>query len=317
MELFFIGVCPGYKHEDDKISENILTCVWDRTRRIKCDETKPTCNQCARSRRQCPGYKDEFDLVFRNETQATERRARKANRKASMQKSSKPRPNEDSSSSSGALLTTSSDDTKPSTEQAVIPALSVPVEQRATCYFVSNFILMSKPGCNRGFLEYLIPLLGQGNRGDHLQHAFNSCALALLHNRGGPGSKLGEMALGEYSRALSYTNAALRDPRAQKEDSTLAAVLLLGMFEVRKPPRGHTESEIHAYINIIQNITAKQIETRAWRSHIEGAIQLVKIRGKKQLRTRIGLLLFIAVRTQMVRLPLNTHIHSPNYTDPQ
>ena len=45
---------------------------------IKCDETKPTCLQCQKSRRQCPGYKDDFDLVFRNETQATERRARKA-----------------------------------------------------------------------------------------------------------------------------------------------------------------------------------------------------------------------------------------------
>lgn len=39
----------------------------------------------------------------------------------------------------------------------------------------------------------------------------------------------------------------------------------------------------------------------AWGSHIEGAIQLVKARGKKQLRTKTGLLLFIAVRTMMVR----------------
>ena len=46
----------------------------------------------------------------------------------------------------------------------------------------------------------------------------------------------------------------------------------------------------------------------AWGSHIEGAIQMVKARGRKQLRTKNGLLLFIAVRTQMVRLPL-----PPNY----
>ena len=39
----------------------------------------------------------------------------------------------------------------------------------------------------------------------------------------------------------------------------------------------------------------------AWGSHIEGAIQMVKSRGRKQLRTKNGLLLFIAVRTQMVR----------------
>ncbi|KAK3391599.1 hypothetical protein B0T20DRAFT_331477, partial [Sordaria brevicollis] len=52
-------------------------CQVCRTRRIKCDETKPTCNQCLKARRQCPGYKDDFDLVFRNVTKATERRVQR------------------------------------------------------------------------------------------------------------------------------------------------------------------------------------------------------------------------------------------------
>jgi hypothetical protein len=38
----------------------------------------------------------------------------------------------------------------------------------------------------------------------------------------------------------------------------------------------------------------------AWYSHIDGAVQLVKMRGKKQLRTKIGHSLFVCVRTQMV-----------------
>lgn len=38
----------------------------------------------------------------------------------------------------------------------------------------------------------------------------------------------------------------------------------------------------------------------AWGSHIEGAVQLTKLRGKKQLRTKTGLALFLAVRSQMV-----------------
>ncbi len=41
--------------------------------------------------------------------------------------------------------------------------------------------------------------------------------------------------------------------------------------------------------------------TFAWGPHIEGAVQMVKARGRKQLRTQNGLVLFIAVRTQMVR----------------
>lgn len=49
-----------------------------------------------------------------------------------------------------------------------------------------------------------------------------------------------------------------------------------------------------------KNITATEMGVFSWGSHIEGAISLVKARGRKQLRTKTGLLLFIAVRTQMV-----------------
>lgn len=103
--------------------------------------------------------------------------------------------------------------------------------------------------------------------------------MALLNNCAGARNQYADKALNEYTHALTGTNRALRDPEAQKTDSTLAAVLLLGLFE---------------------NLTAKQLGMSAWGSHIEGAIQLVKQRGRKQLRTRTGLLLFIAVRTQMV-----------------
>lgn len=40
----------------------------------------------------------------------------------------------------------------------------------------------------------------------------------------------------EYGRALIATNNALRDPVSAKSDSTLGAVILLGMYEVRLAP---------------------------------------------------------------------------------
>ncbi|KAI1863636.1 hypothetical protein JX265_008853 [Neoarthrinium moseri] len=246
-----------------------------------CDETKPTCNQCAKSRRQCPGYKDEFDLVFRNETQATERRARKANKKA-LQRLGKPDENPDESiehSDSVSPTAGFEDAFKSPLEQAVTPALAIPSETRADCHFVANFILIPRQGSTRGFLDFLIPLLKQEGKDSHLQRAFNACSMALLNNCSGARNSYADKALNEYTHALKGTNMALRDPEAQKADSTLAAVVLLGLFE---------------------NITAKQLGMLAWGSHIEGAIQLVKQRGRKQLRTRTGLLLFIAVRTQMI-----------------
>ncbi|KAI0157075.1 hypothetical protein GGR52DRAFT_586897 [Hypoxylon sp. FL1284] len=249
-------------------------CQMCRTRRIKCDETKPTCNQCAKSRRQCPGYKDEFDLVFRNETQATERRAKRANKKGLIQKTTGKL---ESYTQELQAASTSTDGAKSPLELTIVPFLNVPVEQQAACHFASNFIMSPREG-NRGFMDFVVPLIKQEKQ-DHLQHAFNACTMAFLNNRGGTGGRFADKALREYTKALNGTNTALRSPNTQLSDSTLAAVLLLGLFE---------------------SITAKQIGMLNWGSHTEGAIQLVKARGKQQLKTKIGVQLFIAVRTQMI-----------------
>ncbi|KAK4236934.1 hypothetical protein C8A03DRAFT_35133 [Achaetomium macrosporum] len=320
-------------------------CQMCRTRRIKCDETKPTCNQCAKARRQCPGYKDEFDLVLRNENLAAKRRALKittsrrsnAKRKKSKSSPSLSASSSSSSSSSGSLTatpaspggatTTSTTSTSSSKtlstqqrghhqQQQATPFLApTPIhilpEDLAPCHFVSNFVLSSRGDGRSGFLDYLIPLMQQaGERREmHLQHAFNACALASLGNRtsflspdlgSGPGrgavggglGGLGEGArscLGkafvEYSRALRATQAALADPERWKSDGVLAAVLLLGMFE---------------------NITATKLGNLAWGSHVEGAIQLVKARGRSQLKTKIGLQLWVSVRTHLIILTLSS-----------
>ncbi|KAF5022761.1 hypothetical protein F66182_5176 [Fusarium sp. NRRL 66182] len=251
-------------------------CQMCRARRIKCDETKPTCNQCAKSRRQCPGYKDEFDLVFRNETQATERRARKANKKALAQK-------QGNTSSQVASKTTAIH--KPTPDQSVLSTLRLPVDQQATCHFLSNFVLLPSHDNTRGWMEFVVPLLKSERVAPHFKLAFDACAIASLGNRVGSGSNLENKALGHYTKALSATFTALRDPVLSKEDSTLAAVLLLGLFE---------------------NITAKQLGMLAWGSHIEGAIQLVKNRAKNGLRTKVDLALFVATRTQMIIHTLTT-----------
>lgn len=84
----------------------------------------------------------------------------------------------------------------------------------------------------RGFADWIMPLMRQANIDKQLQYAFNACGMALLNNKGGSQNKLNDKALFEYTRALAATNEALRDPKTQTSDSTLAAVLLLGTYEV-------------------------------------------------------------------------------------
>ena len=71
-----------------------------------------------------------------------------------------------------------------------------------------------------------------------------------------------------YVSALQLTNAALCSPAAATKDSTLIAVMLLGLFET---------------------ITAGDLAPKdSWENHIKGAMLLVCMRGLEQLKTRIG-----------------------------
>lgn len=86
-------------------------------------------------------------------------------------------------------------------------------------------------------MDYLLPLMKDEKSNGHLQHAFNACSLAHLGNRvKSNGEDIPNRALSEYTKALSSTHRALKDPEASKTDATLAAVLLLGLYEVSRIP---------------------------------------------------------------------------------
>jgi len=204
----------------------------------QCDETKPTCKQCAKSRRQCPGYKDEFDLIFRNETKATERRARKANTKAVAQRLGQRGPDSPTSLKGLLSLPASQGSSGASPGGAIMPPLNMPPEQLASCHFLSNFVLIPRHDTVRGYMDYVIPLLRSESHSSTFAHAFNACAFASLGNRvTSNGVDFGDKALSEYTKALAATHVALKDPELSTADGTLAAVLLLGFFEVCASPR--------------------------------------------------------------------------------
>jgi hypothetical protein len=207
-----------------------------------------------KSKRQCAGYKTEFDILHRNEVPRLAAKMRRrgviveslpdgtsASSAASSSTASLSPPAAVSSSrhqslsgaSSAAQAATTTDlirrepPTPPTT-------LIVPVRQQASCYFASNFILMPLGGPDCGFLEYVVPLIDKQPAGSPLRHAFDACALAALGNRK-KSSQLGELALREHTNALARTHLALSNPAEWKKDSTLAAILLMSIYEVGNP----------------------------------------------------------------------------------
>lgn len=84
----------------------------------------------------------------------------------------------------------------------------------------------------------------------------------------------------EYGNALRLMNTAVSDVREARANPTLAAVLLLAIFEV------------------ITSRAPRNIEN--WINHIRGAAALLELRGVEQLQDSDGLRLFVQLRYQIV-----------------
>ncbi|ROV92767.1 hypothetical protein VMCG_09081 [Cytospora schulzeri] len=277
-----------------------------------CDETRPVCNQCTKSRRHCSGYRSDFDILHRDETQATAARARKSEAKKAAKRAAEEgrpfttfesTPPENTAQGNGAWEVTL---VSPGSSASSAPAISstttshlevacptaapaVPLHQRASHFFAWNFIMVpAQRGRNSGHLEYLLPLLNAESRADSpFQLAYSACALAAMSNRlKADTMDLMELSFMQHSRALLAVNKALRNPSESKTDSTLATVLLLSLFE--------------------KITAAKEIGMLAWRTHIEGAMQLVRSRGKEMVRSKVSVLLFNAVRMQIIARTLSS-----------
>ncbi|KAK0723254.1 hypothetical protein B0T26DRAFT_256947 [Lasiosphaeria miniovina] len=261
-----------------KPSRGCRTC---RTRRIKCDEGKPTCQRCAKSRRECGGYRPEFEIVHRDQTRSTVRRVQhRAADLLQFQFPAQHPQNPSSSSSSSSCGNPAS-------------VLSVPVDQRATCYFASNLILLPQVDTAEGVWEFLVPLVESEPPDSALSCAFRACAYALLGNRMVASTvSLANMSLKEHTLALAKTHLSLKAPATATADATLASVLLLSLYE---------------------NITAiKSPQMLAWRSHIDGAVVIVKTRGRAQMcSSKTGAHLFKAVRHYLISRTLSSGLPIP------
>jgi hypothetical protein len=166
------------------------------------------------------------------------------------------------------------------------------IEERATGFFFSNFVI-GVHGPTRGHLDHLEKLYNTDDMDDNLLASMKAVGLAgYSHVAHAP--QLIKDARHEYTKALRLTNLALRSPEDVKKDSTLLAIMILGIFET---------------------VTGcDQRSLNAWAEHINGAAAVVKLRGLEQLRTPAGRRMFIQVTSSLLisciqrRLALPAHI---------
>ncbi|KAL7958831.1 hypothetical protein V8C34DRAFT_323799 [Trichoderma compactum] len=253
-------------------------CERCRQRRLRCDHREPSCTQCLRAEVNCLGYRNLLDLNFQDQSNdvirnytVPARKKRPVSARVVKSQTSVPTRVPVDPTDHGPLCSDKA--------ALIIPTagLVYPVEEFARSYLYINY-MTGGPRCS------YMPIW-QSTR------QFNAVALAALSNiRLSPNTML--KAQKEYTTALSKTNLALKDPVLCKTDGILAAVVMLGIFEVMTCTDG-------SFID-------------RWVHHMEGATRLIEIRGSEQLSRQEGLELFTQLRAQVSL----SRIYQERYSSP-
>ncbi|KAH8697980.1 hypothetical protein BGW36DRAFT_379783 [Talaromyces proteolyticus] len=264
-------------------------CANCRKRKIRCDLAEPSCLKCQRARFSCPGYRNLIEVNFRDQSQEVVRKAcqsipytKKESHIASTQcKYQDLRPNR-------LLSTLGVSNLKRSQTWQIDYALSTNPRDQSICVFLHNFA----PDDSVVTKVHLTTsqIISQATSCYAVRCAISAIGLAFIANTRGQPSLLAE-AREEYATALHLTNMALMNERMSLEDTTLSAVILLGMFEV------------------MAGAAPKSVDN--WQKHINGAATLLQIWGSRQKLTLTGIQLFMQLRAAVMANCLRTQTRVP------
>lgn len=185
---------------------------------IQCDQLIPSCGQCLKAGRNCCGYRNKIDLLFRNETDKVTAKARTS------KTYSTPGRGDDFNSSDTTLACQLNSVPPP---MHIYPqSLSIALEDEGTNYFFHSFVMS---GSN--FLSYVPTLYQKGADSSPLHEIIASIGMAIISNiKSDP--RIMFAARRKHTLVLQAVNRALQDPERAKLDTTFVAVLLLCLFEV-------------------------------------------------------------------------------------
>ena len=150
-------------------------------------------------RQECLGYRNEWDLIFRDQTDQTIKRSRKMGIKSTAQGLSAP-----------------------------ARSLSPNADEMGVNYFIRNFV--NGQSSSRGCLNYVPSVYRDNDEHPTLVTSMAAVGLVALANSTRQ-PDLANLARAKYTQAIRNVNLALKSPVESIKDSTLMSVISLGVFE--------------------------------------------------------------------------------------
>ncbi|CAM1507114.1 Fc.00g067550.m01.CDS01 [Cosmosporella sp. VM-42] len=267
-------------------------CHLCRSRRVKCDLGRPACQRCIKYGAECPGYRTEQDLVFRNSNPTTVKKRKKRTQQASREASEALTFQSSSSSSSGSspptieISTPSiffdddfdkgivlSDSGELVTMDGFDPPLMLPqsLHEHWTAhsipiilnvYSTLDFVQsMYRKNINNGPLVWAAHLFSR-TYVVNLRYPTALCNASVKET---------ERELGGYlGKTLSAVSEALKTPDGAMRDDVLATVWILANYEL-----------------LLGSITRME-PMSPWHLHSRGLYSMLKTRGTAPLYTEAG-----------------------------
>ncbi|KID88112.1 C6 finger domain protein [Metarhizium guizhouense ARSEF 977] len=259
-------------------------CHLCRQRRVKCDLGRPGCQRCVKYGVECPGYRDQHDLVFRNANPSTvkKRRKRAAAKEGDQHDSKSPSPAGTRSSTPASLVSngeaTFTFDSKTEllplpgdTVSTALTTISRPLTEHWTNHSVPMILNVYST------LDFLHNIYRINPRNGPLVWAAHLFTRTYVTNIRYPVSVYKESEvenqreLGTYlGKTLSAVNTALKEPDGAFRDDVLATVWILANYELLVGSLGRMEL------------------LSPWHLHTRGLYSILKTRGTEQLLTAEG-----------------------------
>lgn len=264
--------CEACRRRRVKVRNHRRSVATNCAHSVQCDEVHPECGNCTRRNQKCPGYRNLFDALHRDETFiVSTNRSRKyayptENVIQNELQAESILPNW--SHATGSFPFDDADTALP-----IFISPSRDLQQECLAYFISNFVDIPRDPSTNLFIQHLLPLYAKASVDGALAEAFLAVAInvAQICVAGSVDSADARRA---YARAVMLLQKALRNPEHCSSDETLASILMLDFYDLVN----------EAFFG--------------WGSvspHLEGAIALLQERGWDTFQSDLSQRLFYAV----------------------
>ncbi|KIW15322.1 hypothetical protein PV08_05367 [Exophiala spinifera] len=228
-------------------------------------------------RHQCPGYRDLFDALHKDETPIVAQTKKPPKKTPKIEAAHSPSTTNEELDLH-EIMTASSASPIPTGPVMILIEPSRDAQAECLSYFFSNYVNIPRDPSTNIFIEHILPL--------YLNAPVNSALVQSVHAVAINVTQMwvsrnmdSYLARETYASAVSLLKTALADPVESKSDDTLAAVFLLDFYD----------SLNKRFVGFIDNGT-----------HQQGAVALLRHRGKENFKTPTSQRLLTALRSRHI-----------------